>query len=157
MELSAIKSRDTFHPTGVLHFQASKVRFQRRMIYSWCKSFRAVAHGAPRPHCRVPPREFPETIRISFVPLSSSGYRRPSLERTFSSFFPARPLPFFSPPPHAEEFISVENFRFCSSLWRAFLRVIARPRGRRKRENRFQRKLWIFTDRARSDILEGAV
>lgn len=65
---------------------------------------------------------------------------------TFHSPFPRHgheTPPFF----RAEEFISVENFQFCSS---PFHRVIARQRGGGKRGTDFEGKLWIFTGRARA-------
>lgn len=119
-----------------------------RMIYLECKSFLLEARGSPR-FCV----NFVETIRISFVPLSSLDIEYLPLVPTFHSPFPrqGRDSSLF---PRGGIHL-VENFQFCSSL----LSSDCSSAGRRGRGEPISKENFEYLQvgRARTDIFEGTL
>lgn len=146
-----IKPHNTFHPPfEFLYLEPGrgweeKVWNERRhrMIYLECKSFLPEACGSPR-FCV----NFVETIRISFVPLSSLDieYLPPPSYQLFTPLFLAKAetSPFF----RAEEFISWRTFSFVLLFSPAEWLLVRGEEGKRRTD--FEGKLWIFTGRARA-------
>lgn len=135
-----VKPHNTFHPSFEFLYLESgdggekKVWNERghRMIYLECKSFLLEARGSPRFRAN-----FEETIRISFVPLSSLDIEYLPPPRTNFS------LPFSSPRPRDSSLFPRGGIHLGGELSVLFFSLPpsdCSSAGRREEGNRFRRK-----------------
>lgn len=138
--LHPVKPHNTFHPSFEFLYLESgdggekKVWNERghRMIYLECKSFLLEARGSPRFRAN-----FEETIRISFVPLSSLDIEYLPPPRTNFS------LPFSSPRPRDSSLFPRGGIHLGGELSVLFFSLPpsdCSSAGRREEGNRFRRK-----------------